>query len=248
MKIPNPWQKDGNLFKNRISVFDGEQHMTKIKICGIKKKEEIEMLNRAKVDYAGFVFYEKSKRYIEPEIASEIAKGLSKNIKKVAVTVSPDANLAKKAEDLGFDILQVHKELKKEVLESTGIPIWRAVNISDIEEYEKEVLKIDNLPYDLRNRIEAIVVDAPSYGSGRPFNWKRSRRLKKAGTTSPPDGKSDYRFVLAGGLSAGNVAEGMDIFKPDIVDVSSSVEGDNGKEEDKINVFVSEVRKHDCMA
>ena len=133
-------------------------------------------------------------------------------------------------------------------MESTGIPIWRAVNISDIEEYEKEVLKIDNLPYDLRNRIEAIVVDAPSYGSGRPFNWKRSRRLKKAGTTSPPDGKSDYRFVLAGGLSAGNVAEGMDIFKPDIVDVSSSVEGDNGKEEDKINVFVSEVRKHDCMA
>ena len=219
--------------------------MTKIKICGITKKEEIEMLNRAKVDYAGFVFYEKSKRNIDPEKAAELAKGLDKGIRKVAVTVSADEAIAKKAADLGFDILQIHGELKEEVLRNSKIPIWRAVNIKDIDEFEDKIKKIDILPYDLRNRIEAFVVDAPAYGSGRPFNWKRSRRLKKAGATSPPEQGKGYLFVLAGGLSAENVAEGMELFEPDIVDVSSSVEGDNGKEEEKIMSFVGKVREQD---
>ena len=221
--------------------------MTKIKICGITKKEEIEMLNRAKVDYAGFVFYEKSKRNIEPEKASKLAKGLDKNIKKVAVTVSADEAIAQKAAELGFDILQIHGELKEEVLKNSKIPIWRAININDIDEYEDKTRKIDTLPYDLRKKIEAFVVDAPAYGSGRSFSWKRSRRLKKAGATSPPEQEKRYLFVLAGGLSAENVSEGMDLFDPDIVDVSSSVEGDNGKEEEKINSFVSKVREHDSM-
>lgn len=221
--------------------------MTKIKICGITKIEEIEMLNRAKVDYAGFVFYEKSKRNIDPEKAAELAKGLDKGIKKVAVTVSADEAIAKKAADLGFDILQIHGELKEEVLRNTKIPIWRAVNIEDIDEFEDKIQKIDTLPYDLRNRIEAFVVDAPAYGSGRPFSWKRSRRLKKAGATSPPEKDRGYLFVLAGGLSADNVARGMELFEPDIVDVSSSVEGDNGKEEEKINSFVGKVREYDSM-
>ena len=221
--------------------------MTKIKICGITKKEEIEMLNRAKVDYAGFVFYEKSKRNIEPEKASDLDKGLDKSIKKVAVTVSADEEIAQKAAELGFDILQIHGELKEEVLKNSKIPIWRAVNINDIDEFEEKTGKIDTLPYDLRKKIEAFVVDAPAYGSGRPFSWKRSRRLKKAGATSPPEQKKEYLFVLAGGLSAENVSEGMDLFDPDIVDVSSSVEGDNGKEEEKINSFVSKVREHDSM-
>ena len=114
--------------------------MTKIKICGITKKEEIEMLNRAKVDYAGFVFYEKSKRNIDPEKAAELAKGLDKGIRKVAVTVSVDEAIAKKAADLGFDILQIHGELKEEVLRNSKIPIWRAVNINDIDEFEDKII------------------------------------------------------------------------------------------------------------
>ncbi len=219
--------------------------MTKIKICGITKTEEIRMLNRAKVDYAGFVFYEKSKRNIEPEKAALIAEDLDRKIKKVAVTVSPDKDLVKTIEKLGFDILQVHGELKEEVLKETDIPIWRAVNVEDIDEFEDRTIEIENLPSEHRHRIEALVVDAPAFGSGRPFNWKRSKRLKKAGTTSPPGHDKGYLFILAGGLNTDNVSEGMDIFSPDIVDVSSSVEGENGKDEEKITGFVNEVRKHE---
>ncbi|MCR4990787.1 MAG: phosphoribosylanthranilate isomerase [Lachnospiraceae bacterium] len=212
----------------------------KIKICGITTEKEIKMLNEAKVDYAGFVFYEKSKRYILPEKACEIAKGLDPGIRKVAVTVSADAKTAKKIEELGFDIIQIHGELKEEVLRSVNIPVWRALNVKDMDESQEKTELLDHLPLDLGQKIEAFVVDAPSFGSGHPFNWAKSKRLKKAGTTSPPQKRM---FVLAGGLNSENVSEGIKLFKPDIVDVSSSVEGQKGKDEKKVKEFVNEVRR-----
>ena len=61
--------------------------MTKIKICGITRESETEVLNRMQVDYAGFVFFEKSKRNVSIEQAKEIKKHLKPSIKTVAVTV-----------------------------------------------------------------------------------------------------------------------------------------------------------------
>ncbi len=219
--------------------------MTKIKICGIRTTEEASFLNEAGVDYAGCVFYEPSKRNVTFEQAAEIISSLDESIKKVAVTVSPDVETVKAIQDVGFDILQVHNELSKEVVESSLIPIWYACNISDKDKLTETLDHIEEYNKATPGKIAGILMDAPDFGSGKTFDWnindipafKKSRRLLKAGAQSPP-----MKFILAGGLNADNVAEGIKIFNPYIVDVSSGVEGDNGKDREKIQRFVKAVR------
>ena len=204
----------------------------KIKICGITKEEEIQMLNEACVDYAGFVFYEKSKRNISVEASAKLKEKLSPSIKSVAVTVSPDADLVDRIEAAGFDIIQVHKELNEEVIRRSKLPIWRAVNIKSSDDIAGLSDLLNGESEDAAKKIEAVVVDAPEFGSGKTFDWSWASFDNIAGV----------KFVLAGGLTAQNVAEGIRIFDPDIVDVSSSVEGDDGKDRNKINEFVNAVR------
>ena len=213
--------------------------MTKIKICGITKASEAAYLNEAKVDYAGFVFYEKSKRNINIEKAREIFKVLDKNIKKVAVMVSPSIQTVEELMNEDFDIFQIHGSLSEEVIRLSGKPIWYAINIEDEKEASDKLGMIEELPDNLNKKIEGYVVDAPKFGSGQTFNWQKSKRLKKAGTTSPPD----KMFILAGGLNAENVAEGIELFNPDVVDISSNAEGQNGKDRALILDFVNATRR-----
>lgn len=200
----------------------------KIKICGITRLEEAEFLSQVKVDYAGFVFYGKSRRNITFSQAWEIQKALPPSIKQVAVTVSPDLLLCRQIQEAGFDILQVHGRLGNEVLEEAKIPIWRACNI----ESAKDLGQIED-----HEKIEAYVVDGKAAGSGETFDWHKS--LAVAGQ------KERYfygkAFVLAGGLHPGNVAEGIRIFQPDIVDVSSGVEVGTGKDRQLVQSFVEAV-------
>ena len=84
------------------------------------------------------------------------------------------------------------------------------------------------------------MLDGVEFGSGKTFDWnsviaKQIRALF-----------GDKKLVLAGGLNASNVTEGINIFRPDIVDVSSGVERESGsgKDEDKIKQFMKEVRKN----
>lgn len=213
-----------------------------IKICGLTRPEEAAYLNEVKADYAGFVFFQKSKRNVTIERAQDISKYLEPSIKKVAVTVSPDVELALGLQEAGFDILQVHKELTLPVLEEVTIPVWYAFNIADQKQLEEKQAFLEGLPEPLKAKIEAVVVDGAEYGSGKTFDWKKSKRLKKAGAQSPPDIFSGRRFVLAGGLDPSNVAEGIRLFCPDVVDVSSGVEGESGKERELIAEFVKKAR------
>lgn len=217
--------------------------MPQIKICGITKPEETEYLNQNKVDYAGFVFYEKSKRNVSISQAKKLMKLLDKNVKRIAVTVSPDEEQVQCIEQTGFDILQVHGELKEQVLKSCKLPIWRAVNIQSIRE-AKEQLEREQAFSNLQ--ITGFVVDGASHGSGKTFHWEEIDE-----NASEAEEIADFlqkmkkkTFVLAGGLKAQNVSEGIRIFSPDVVDVSSGVEGKDGKEKEKIKEFVKEVRKY----
>lgn len=216
----------------------------KIKICGITKIEETKYLNEAGVDYAGFVFYEKSKRNITISEAKSIMSELSDYTERVAVTVSPDEALVKNIEDAGFNILQIHGDMDMAVIKNVKIPVWRAVNIADVDNAYEKLRFYENIEPDINKKIRGLLMDAPDYGSGKPFNWHRSRRLKQAGDRSSPF--DDRLFILAGGLNSANVAEGIRIFNPDVVDVSSGVEGSTGKSREKIEEFVRAVRN--CRA
>lgn len=204
----------------------------KIKICGLTRTEEARYLNETGVDYAGFVFYEKSKRNINIDRAVEIMSELDKGIKRVAVTVSPDPALIEIIENSGFDIIQIHGDITDSYLNDCSIPIWRALNVSDMNDLYQELRFFELNNPATYNRTTGIVIDAPAYGSGKTFSWD--------GKTGFPD-NSGKQMILAGGLNACNVMEGIRLFDPDIVDVSSSVEGINGKSFEKIREFVNAV-------
>ena len=231
-------------------------HTPKIKICGITMMKEADWLNAAGADYAGFVFYEKSKRIVSMMDAVMIKKSLYPSVKTVAVTVSPTVDELRAIEIAGFDILQVHKELPLEVLRECKLPIWRAFNIgafTDVKapeagtgsaadqpkncEAENEQNEREQLEDEL---IEAYVLDGVEFGSGKTFDWNSGSAAQIKALFG------DKKLVLAGGLTPSNVAEGISIFEPDIVDVSSGVEKEygSGKDEEKIQKFIREVRKN----
>jgi phosphoribosylanthranilate isomerase len=216
-----------------------------IKICGLTRPEEAAYLNEAGADYAGFVFFEKSKRNVTIQQAQEVIAELDEHIRPVAVTVSPEVTSVQRLAQAGFSILQIHGELTREVLEEAKLPIWYAVNIAKEEELAARTAFLQNLPQHLSAKIEAIVVDGAEYGSGKTFDWQKSKRLKKAGAQSPPDLFQHRRFVLAGGLHAGNVQEGIALFAPDVVDVSSGVEGKSGKDKKLICDFIRKARGYE---
>lgn len=212
--------------------------MTKVKICGIQTPVEAEYLNCNEVDYAGIVLYEKSKRYVPINKTKGIVKKLNQNTIKVAVTVSPEEKMMHKVLRAGFDVLQIHGDFDRKILEHKPdeLKLWRAVNIRKPEELE-------SFNWEEAKAFDAILLDAENYGSGQTFGWdsgqnqiemlqKFRERLKAHGIL----------FVLAGGLCADNVREGIQIFEPDIVDVSSGVENEHGKDEEKIRIFIKKTK------
>ena len=206
--------------------------MPKIKICGITRPQEAECLNEAGVEYAGFVFYGKSRRNLSFPKARQIQEALSSRIQKVAVTVSPDICLYRQIAEAGVDILQVHGRVDPKVLKASELPIWRACNIDSSEALEH----LEEL--ECHEKIAAYVLDAQTAGSGKTFNWQVSKAILEK-REQHFQGKS---FVLAGGLHSGNVEEGIQRFRPDIVDVSSGVEANGEKDRQMILDFVRKVR------
>ena len=210
-----------------------------VKICGLTRPEEAAYLNEAGADYAGFVFFEKSRRNLTIEQADTIKALLNPTIRRVAVTVSPDAKLALALEAAGFDVLQVHKELSRQVLEAVHIPIWYAFNIGKEEELLEKQHFLEELPEHLADKITAVVVDGAEYGSGKTFDWTDAEQIREKQKIF----WDNRKFVLAGGLNPENVSEAIRIFQPDIVDVSSGVEGSNGKDKQKIYRFIEAVKE-----
>lgn len=102
-----------------------------VKICGLKKPADAQYVNDAGADYAGFVFYEKSRRNLSWQQAEEIMKKISPRIKKVAVTVSPDAAQIKTLQQMKFDIIQMHGKLSEDAITAAELPVWYAINLSE---------------------------------------------------------------------------------------------------------------------
>lgn len=199
---------------------------TMIKVCGLTEVREAEYLNRFKIDFAGFVlFFPKSKRNISIEKAEEIMKHLDKNIKKTAVVVSPAKEQIIDICNLGFDYIQIHGKIEEEVLKMAQIPVLKAFNVDDMDEFKM---------YSSNEKIAGYVFDAAQPGSGKSFDWDILSQIER-------DGKL---FALAGGLNPDNVRKAVAAVNPDMVDVSSGVENDDGFGKDilKIEKFVKQIR------
>lgn len=191
--------------------------MVKIKICGIKRVEDIEIVNKYNPDYIGFVFAD-SKRKISHDLARKLKDNLNSNILSVGVFVD-----SSKDEILGLfnegiiEIAQLHGNESEEYI----------IDIKERTNYELKIINaiemsqdIDLLKYD-KSLADYLLLDSGK-GSGKTFDWQLIRNdLKK-------------NFFLAGGLNSKNVREAIHECNPYAIDLSSGLETDGFKDEMKI--------------
>ena len=206
--------------------------MLKLKICGMRRPEDIEMANRHKPDYIGFVFAD-SPRKVSYEQAKELSELLSDAIVPVGVFVNEHMKLIVDLfKDGIIEMAQLHgdedekyiRNLKDKSIEETGkqIPVINAIEIKEGADYDDELLKWRDSASDY------FILDSGK-GSGKTFDWslidKESEFFKNS-------------IFLAGGLNSENLALAIEEFNPFAVDLSSSVETDGFKDEEKIKEII----------
>ena len=206
--------------------------MVKLKICGMRRAEDIEMANSYKPDYIGFVFAE-SPRKVSYEQAKELSDLLSEDIVPVGVFVNEHMKLIVDLfKDGIIEMAQLHgdedekyiRNLKDKSIEETGkqIPVINAIEIKEGADYDDELLKWRDSASDY------FILDSGK-GSGKTFDW------------SLLDKESEFfenSIFLAGGLNSENLALAIEEFNPFAVDLSSSVETDGFKDEEKIKKII----------
>lgn len=197
----------------------------KIKICGLKCEEDVEYVNSVGVDYAGFVFEEKSSRFISEMKARELKQKLFPNIKAVGVFVDKSFNyILELLENNVIDVIQLHGDEDEKYIydlkKITDKPIIKAFEINR----QRQLRKAENSPADY------ILLDSGSGGSGICIDWSIIDKINRP-------------FFLAGGLDPENVATAINAVRPYAVDVSSGVETDLKKDFEKIKKFVKAARR-----
>ena len=190
--------------------------MVKIKICGIKRLEDVEMVNRYKPDYIGFVFAD-SKRKVSHDLAKELRNNLDSDIIPVGVFVdSPQDEILKLFDDGIIEIAQLHGSESEQYILDLKKKTNGELKIINAIEMTQE---IDLLEYNDSNS-DYLLLDSGK-GSGKTFDWSLIRKdIKK-------------EFFLAGGLNSENVAPAINEFNPYAIDLSSSLETDGFKDENK---------------
>ncbi|HHY80492.1 MAG TPA: phosphoribosylanthranilate isomerase [Thermoanaerobacter sp.] len=200
--------------------------MVKVKICGLRKKEDIEYANELKPDYVGFVFA-KSKRQVEVEQALYLIRLLDKEIKTVGVFVNePVENALKIVQTLNLDVLQFHGDETQDYIDNfKNFTVWKAIRIKDKEDLEKtKEFRVNSFVFDTLTKNEYG-------GTGKTFNWEVLKGMEL-----------NVPIILAGGLNENNVEEAIRIVNPYAVDVSSGVETEGYKDFKKMKSFIEKVR------
>ena len=208
----------------------------RVKICGLRTPEAVATAAAAGASYVGFVFYPKSPRAVTPQEARALAIEVPAGIAKVGLVVDADDALLDQIDrTVPLDMLQLHgsetPERVAEVRARYGLPVMKAVGIADAA----DVSRLD----DFAGVVDQILVDAkpPTTGAlpggnGLSFDW---RLIANRRWPTP--------WMLAGGLTARNVAEAVALTGARQVDVSSGVESAPGvKDHDLIRAFLEALR------
>ncbi len=188
----------------------------KVKLCGFTEIASVQTAIAQKCDFIGFIFYDKSPRYITLENAAEISKNIPANIARVAVVV--DANfefLTEIAQKFAPDFFQFHGNessdfLKKSRQKFPQIKIIKAFRI----EGESDLAQVKNF----EDCADSFLFDGKNAGSGKKFDWKILQNFHS---------KKDW--FLSGGLNVQNIEEALKITGATTVDISSGIEKIRGQ-------------------
>jgi phosphoribosylanthranilate isomerase len=203
--------------------------MTKIKICGLTRMQDIEYVNEALPDFIGFVFAN-SRRQISPDTAYQLKSALDYRIKAVGVFVNESIPAIKQlCQSNIIDYVQLHgdedEEYIKKLSNQINTPIIKAIRVKDLfSVIEAQLLSCDFLLLDTFS-------DKEYGGTGKTFDWKLARDVKKP-------------YFLAGGINYSNAKTAIESSKPYCLDVSSGVETNGVKDRNKIIDIVNLVRSN----
>ena len=198
---------------------------TRVKICGITNLADAQVAAEAGADALGFVFYEKSPRFVSMKTAAEISRALPPFIIRVGVFVNPTKELVFKAiAECGLSLLQFHGDEPPEFCVQFDLMSMKAFRIRDAG-------SLKELP---KYKTDAWLLDAYSSdtlgGTGEVFNWDLAVEAQKTGRP----------IFLAGGLTPENVADAVRKVRSFGVDVSSGVESSLGKKDHaKVRAFIN---------
>ena len=195
----------------------------KIKICGLSRPQDIEMINIHKPDYAGFVFAAGSRRQVTAETAARLSAQLMPGIIPVGVFVDEEPESILALVDKGtIAAVQLHgaedEDYIRRLKSRLGVPVIKAVGMAkagDAQKWENSAA-------------DYLLLDNVRGGSGECFDWGMIGELGKP-------------YFLAGGLNAQNAAEALQKTRAFALDVSGGVETDGVKDASKIGEFVGKI-------
>lgn len=229
MRSPNKVEK--------LTYLYGPTYYTpKVKMCGISKVETIPAVVEAKPDYMGLVFAP-SKRQVTVEQAKILIEELHKQcinhydtkvVKTVGVFVNETLdNLVRIADTANLDAVQLHGDEDEAFIQSlkerTNVEVWKAVQIRSAADVEKWIdSSADILLFDAYHKDERG-------GTGEVFDWSSLDAFERP-------------FMLAGGIDSTNVARAIRTVRPYGIDISSGIETNGVKDDEKITAFTKIVK------
>ncbi|HKT35211.1 MAG TPA: phosphoribosylanthranilate isomerase [Nitrospira sp.] len=207
------------------------RHDVKVKVCGITNAKDALAAVEAGADALGFIFYEKSPRYVVPAVAAGIIAELPPLVTPVGVFVNEGVATVRSIMDsCGIAMAQLHGDEPASYCRELSRPAMKALRLKD----RGRLLALAE--YKGRGGVRGFVLDTFSEvvygGTGRIADWNLAAEVAK---TTP--------ILLAGGLTPENVMEAIRAVRPYGVDVSSGVESVPGKKDHtKMRAFLEAVR------
>jgi len=241
--------------------------MTWVKICGTTNLEDALVAVDAGADAVGFVFYEKSPRWVSVDVAREIVEQLPASVEKVGVFVQgSEVDWGIEFLGVGLTAAQFYLPLESEDQPSTGRASMIASNLFPrlpkvfmalpaaffMEDGEQVARLVANFAQSRQKApgnasdgvFDTYFLDSGGLrqpgGTGRTFDWERAKPAVEGMR------KGGLKVAVAGGLTPENVSDAVEILRPWGVDVASGVEARPGKKDpEKVRAFVRAVREFD---
>mgnify|MGYP003650918780 FL=1 len=201
----------------------------KTKICGLSTPEAVTAAVNGGACYAGFVFFPPSPRSVAPAQAASLAQRLTPQVEAVGLFVDPDDDLLGRVlEAVPLDLIQLHGAETPgrvaDIHQRTGRPVMKAIKVAkpeDLAQVKDYAAVVDLLLFDAK--APKSMAGALPGGNALSFDWRIL-----AGRQWPKP------WMLAGGLTADNIAEAIAISGAKILDISSGVESAPGQKDQQL--------------
>ena len=204
--------------------------MIPVKICGITNLEDARSAVNNGASALGFIFYDKSPRYILPETAIQIAADLKGQVSFTGVFVDETLDYVHAAkEEVGLNFIQFHGNESPDYCREVQLPVIKVFRVAP--DFDVETMR----SYDVHAFLFDTYEKGKPGGTGDIFNWNLIGDLQ-----------TDTPIILSGGLGVENILDAINTVYPSAVDVNSGVESKPGvKDEKKMKVLFNIIKKTD---